>query len=365
MFRLLASGITLVGLIALTAVFGQSVGSDPALTRSDSVLPPPSAHLFYLNTAHARFIRWDCSDWQPHPAVADADNELASSILETLAANRGKTLYCGLDQSDTWTRRQVHDHAHRHNDRDRTQYDGSQGQGRFRGFTAGQEGWLTDGEAGITGVSPERIFEFPQQERGRRRTRTIKFDVGSGPAATWDANYCFDHHQQTRSGEDPTPNGTLICSDLHGAWTGSSWINSFGALQRDARNFYVGRSTGGTNWQFSWRTGARTATNQAPTRAGLTEAQWIEKAAEAAKRECRRQGGRYVSGSADFGMGHNDEQGSAAEHMGDGHGWYYDYRRQSETPGQGSSVNHYQAKARESRTWWATCSKKVRGSRRR
>ena len=102
--------------------------------------------------------------------MADADNELASSILETLAANRGKTLYCALDQSDTWTKRQVYDNAHVHNDRDRTQYDGSQGQGRFRGFTAGQEGRLTDGEHGITGVSPERIFEFPEQERRRRRT---------------------------------------------------------------------------------------------------------------------------------------------------------------------------------------------------
>ena len=94
--------------------------------------------------------------------------------METLAANRGKTLYCGVDQSDTWTKRQVYDNAHRHNDRDRTQYDGSQGQGRFRGFTAGQEGWLTDGEAGITGVSPERIFEFPEVEKKRRRYRTFK-----------------------------------------------------------------------------------------------------------------------------------------------------------------------------------------------
>ena len=130
----------------------------------------------FVNPAYAaRFTRWDCSDWSPFPAVADADNELASSILETLAANRGKTLYCGVDQSDTWTKRQVYDNAHRHNDRDRTQYDGSQGQGRFRGFTAGQEGWLTDGEAGITGVSPERIFEFPEVERKRRkRYRTFK-----------------------------------------------------------------------------------------------------------------------------------------------------------------------------------------------
>ena len=124
-----------------------------------------------MNTAEARFTRWDCSDWEPYPAVADAEDELASAILETLAANRGKTLYCALDQSDTWTKRQVYDNAHRHNDRDRTQYDGSQGQGRFRGFTAGQEGWLTDGEHGITGVSPERIFEFPEVKKKRRKNK--------------------------------------------------------------------------------------------------------------------------------------------------------------------------------------------------
>ena len=41
MFRLLASGIALVGLMVLTAVFAQSAGSDPALSRADSVLPPP------------------------------------------------------------------------------------------------------------------------------------------------------------------------------------------------------------------------------------------------------------------------------------------------------------------------------------
>ena len=129
----------------------------------------------FVNPAYARFTRWDCSDWSPFPAVADAEDELASSILETLADNRGKTLYCGVDQSDTWTKRQVYDNAHRHNDRDRTQYDGSQGQGRFRGFTAGQEGWLTDGEHGITGVSPERIFEFPEVKKKRRRYRTVTF----------------------------------------------------------------------------------------------------------------------------------------------------------------------------------------------
>ena len=41
MFRLLASGIALVGLMVLTAVFAQNAGTDPALTRAESVLPPP------------------------------------------------------------------------------------------------------------------------------------------------------------------------------------------------------------------------------------------------------------------------------------------------------------------------------------
>ena len=320
-------------------------------------------------TAEARFIRWDCSDWQPYPAVADADNELASSILETLAANRGKTLYCGLDQSDTWTKRQVYDNAHAHNDRDRTQYDGSQGQGRFRGFTAGQEGWLTDGEHGITGVSPERIFEFPQQERGRRRTRTIRFEVGSGPAATNTDNYCFNHHQQTRTGEPTFPNGTLICSDLHGSWT-ASWIGSFAGLQHASRNLYVGRGQGVNNWRFDWRTRERTHGVTGPAVAGassLSEDQWIEKAVAAAKAACKAEGGRYVSGSADFGMGHNSEVGAGTndvEFMGNGHGWFYDYRRHSEVV-SGGGANDYQAKARESRTWWGSCTKKVRGSRRR
>ena len=42
MLKLLAAGITLVGLMALAAAFAQNSGrADPALTRSDSVLPPP------------------------------------------------------------------------------------------------------------------------------------------------------------------------------------------------------------------------------------------------------------------------------------------------------------------------------------
>ena len=184
-----------------------------------------------MNTAHARFIRWDCSDWQPHPAVADADNQLASAILETLAANRGKTLYCALDQSDTWTKRQVYDNAHAHNDRDRTQYDGSQGQGRFRGFTAGQEGWLTDGEHGITGVSPERIFEFPQEERRRRWTwkrRSLSDAFQYGMPADLPAG--------TAASAESTARGNAVVAfvgyiGVGGA--GRAWYNDIGANLQD------------------------------------------------------------------------------------------------------------------------------------
>ena len=47
----------------------------------------------------ARSIPWDCSDWQ-----AFAHSDRTTSILESLAENRGKTLYCGIDQSDTFSK---------------------------------------------------------------------------------------------------------------------------------------------------------------------------------------------------------------------------------------------------------------------
>ena len=47
-----------------------------------------------LTTIQARSIPWDCTDWQ---AFAHANR--TTSILESLAENRGKTLYCGVDQS--------------------------------------------------------------------------------------------------------------------------------------------------------------------------------------------------------------------------------------------------------------------------
>ena len=111
-----------------------------------------------------RPIPWDCAGWTP---IAAADRE--TGILETLAQNRGKTLYCGIDQSDTFTKAETWEVGAPRNERDDTVYWGDHGS--FRGFTAPQEGWLTDGESGVTGISMDRVFEFPREERRRRKKK--------------------------------------------------------------------------------------------------------------------------------------------------------------------------------------------------
>ena len=73
------------------------------------------------------------------------------------------------------------------NERDDTVYV-SRITGVFRGFTAMQEGWLTEGESGITGYPPSRIFEFPpdpRTEEERRRTIRIyeRLPIQSKPTA--------------------------------------------------------------------------------------------------------------------------------------------------------------------------------------
>ena len=86
-----------------------------------------------------------------------------------MAQNRGKTLYCGIDQSDTFSKAETWEVGEPRNERDDTVYWGDHGS--FRGFTAPQEGWLTDGESGVTGVSIHQIFEFPREERRRRKKK--------------------------------------------------------------------------------------------------------------------------------------------------------------------------------------------------
>ncbi len=107
--------------------------------------------------------------------MADADDPRVSLILESLAANRGKAIYCAIDQSDTWTKAETWAAGRDRNERDDTVYFGESG--NFRGFLSAQEGYLTDGESGVTGVSRDLIFEFPREERKRRRIRYRNFEV--------------------------------------------------------------------------------------------------------------------------------------------------------------------------------------------
>ena len=129
----------------------------------------------------ARSIPWDCADWQPF-----VHEDRTTAILESLAENRGKTLYCGIDQSDTFTKAETWQAGKDRNERDNTVYYGERG--HFRGFIAAQEGWLTEGESGITGQSIATIFEFPKEERQRRRKkREYLRDVVGAPGSyyTW------------------------------------------------------------------------------------------------------------------------------------------------------------------------------------
>ncbi len=144
--------------------------------------PPPYEHLFYADVAQAapRSIPWECADWQETPAVEDADDPRVSLILEYLAANRGKTIYCAIDQSDTFTKAETWAAGRHRNERDDTVYFGQQG--NFRGFLAAQEGYLTDGESGVTGVSRDLIFEFPREQRRGKKTITKRMAVPADDA---------------------------------------------------------------------------------------------------------------------------------------------------------------------------------------
>ena len=172
--------------------------------------------------AAPRSIPWDCSDWQESPAVADADDARVSMILESLAANRGKSIYCAIDQSDTWTKAETWAAGRDRNERDDTVYFGQSG--NFRGFLAAQEGYLTDGESGVTGVSRELIFEFPREERRRRYTwknRPLSSALQYGFHADMTAG-AADSDEATAKG---------LADDEYRTWvntpgsTGEAWLN--------------------------------------------------------------------------------------------------------------------------------------------
>ena len=282
----------------------------------------------YAIAQAARSIPWDCSDWQPY---AHADRTTA--ILESLAENRGKTLYCGLDQSDTFSKAETWAAGKDRNERDDTVYFGERGQ--FRGFIAAQEGWLTDGESGITGQSIATIFEFPKEER-RRSKRVKRFPIAS-------AGNCPDPHPGEAG--DPQP-GTLICSD----WSAFPTTQSATAdlARREGKALQVNGMDGGSrmpgspSWTVVWQTFPTTA-------------YWQEKAESAAQNACRARGAQSAINVV-FGAGHNVNQGSGNPdfNRGAGLGWFF-----RDDPNQ----NFLNYAARQSRTWRATCKKVIRRSR--
>ena len=297
-----------------------------------------------ITTLQARAIPWDCSDWQ---AFAHADRTMA--ILESLAENRGKTLYCGVDQSDTFTKAETWEAGKDRNERDDTVYFGERGQ--FRGFIAAQEGWLTDGESGVTGVSIDRIFEFPREER-RRVKRVKRFDVGT------DAEQ-FPITEVASCGQVLG----LICPGESN--TNDSWVTSDFTGRNYGRNRAVGLSNSATGTKITWDTNLRYTNSNynanprgsAAGNASPNNDWWQGQAVAAAERACRDRGARYVADSARLGEGHSEGRGAGAQDIGPGLGLFF---RRIPHP---SVSNAFRYATRQSRTWEATCKKTIRRTR--
>ena len=297
----------------------------------------------------ARSIPWDCSDWQ-----AFAHDDRTTAILESLAENRGKTLYCGIDQSDTFTKAETWQAGKDRNERDDTVYWGERGS--FRGFIAAQEGWLTEGESGITGQSIATIFEFPREQQGRRK-KVKRIDIGTDPAQ-FPINaaascgqllglICAD--ERSAGSQEPASNDALLRNNGRAAAVGAGQGIGFG--------------TGLTHYIVRWDTNNRisTATNNFGTDIGPalpSTADWNRMAAAAADRACRDQGYRYITGSAAIGQGHSENRGSGTpNNRGVGLGFFF-----RQVWNSGNTAYLYQT--RQSRTWTARCKKVIRGSRR-
>ena len=290
----------------------------------------------------ARATPWDCSDWQ-----AFVHDDRTTAILESLAENRGKTLYCGVDQSDTFAKAETWEAGKDRNERDDTVYFGERGS--FRGFIAAQEGWLTEGESGITGQSEATIFEFPKEERRIRRTK--RFTVGTD-------NDQFPITAVTSCGQVLG----LICT---GEGTAGSWVNpsAIDVARRRARNRVVGNPINHTNLWVYWDTNRvhqYTVANNPGSfvrDARPSTAQWTAMAATAAGRACRARGARPIASSVAFGPGHSNNRGSGLSYdRGTGLGFFL----RTITGGPGGSID---MAARQSRTWSATCKKVIRRSR--
>ncbi len=241
-------------------------------------------------------------------------------ILESLAANRGKSIYCAIDQSDTWTKSETWLAGRDRNERDDTVYFGQQG--NFRGFLAAQEGYLTDGESGVTGISRDRIFEFPEEPRRRKtvikRLKLAVDDSRRAPYPQWSVS---------------TAAGVNFQVGLN-----NNDQNAPGLVEQVRRPFCQAHGTWDTG-----RTGGTYCT--------ITGIDWAAIAQPLAEGECRSRGYRRIRDLATVDPG-PPVQGSP----GLGH-WEYDHiRNQADTA--------WHLRGRQFRLYSVTCEKKVRVRRR-
>ena len=296
----------------------------------------------------ARATPWDCSDWQ-----AFAHEDRTTAILETLAENRGKTLYCGIDQSDAFTKAETWAAGKDRNERDDTVYFGENGS--FRGFIAAQEGWLTEGESGITGQSESTIFEFP---KNTQRTKRVKRFTVSNDPDQFPINAVASCGQVlgiicTR--EYTTVQGGVAAS---AAETG----RRFGRIAATGGRPGVGYGTGSSGRSVTWDTNLvydcqpPPCTTNYKTHAIPTTAQWLDLAATAVARACRARGARYMAGSAQLRMGHSENSG--ADTAQDNHGPGLGFFLRQISVGAGAKYP-----TRQSRAWTGKCKKVIRRNR--
>ena len=182
----------------------------------------------------------------------------------------------------------------------------------------------------------------PREER-RRVKRVKRWDISSGSAT---ADTCPDP-------EDGRTAGTLACSP----WGPRHSGNAFGLPGPSKRNAQAAYTNLGREdlWSINWETQVITDNNDAVVGAASPDtAGWLELATARAKEICRAQhGGQSVSNVA-FGQGHSrDQTPVTARDRGPHLGWFFD--------NHDGAANKF--RARQSRTWTATCKKTTRHTR--
>ena len=192
---------------------------------------------------------------------------------------------------------------------------------------------MTDGESGVTGISIDRIFEFPREERRVKRVKRLNI---SGQSDSTVRESC--HNAATNPGD-------LLCS-TKGALGSSTGQDG---AELNARNNQLGVASGTANW------GQTPGTPRIDWQTHRAD-QWQALADQVAGAACRARG--YRLASATFGPGHNDDAGALGWRPGDNLGWFYSENQWS---GQGSGHSY---EAWQSRTWTATCKKTIRRTRR-